>query len=331
MSVVLLCLLSVGISFLVTFVAVPICSFLAWHLHFVDKPDGKVKQHAQVVPYLGGVAVYVGCMLPIIFMVPIDLSFLLFLSGATLFLLIGLIDDLFVLIPLQKIVGQIMSAFLFYKSDFYKNNFLGDGYISFIIAFFWILSISQAFNLIDIMDGLATTVAIGCAVTFLFFALSFNASIAIVLLSSMLGALIAFLWYNRPPAKIYLGDAGALFIGGTLAAAPFFIPWGSANCYGYIASIIIFAIPLLELTSLIIIRTYRGIPFYKPSPDHFAIYLMKNGWSKKKILVYISFLSLILAVSAIQLVFNYCCFLITVLEGVIFLVAWISVVGGFLK
>src|SRR5204862_2702271 len=122
-----------------------------------------------------------------------------------------------------------------------------------------------------------------------------------------------------------------LFIGGTLAAAPFLIPWGSGNYYGYVASIIIFAIPLLELASLIIIRTYKGIPFYKPSPDHFAIYLMKNGWSKKKILMYILFLSLILATSAIQLALNYCCFLITVIEGVIFLVAWIIVVGGFVK
>src|SRR5271170_7608125 len=98
MSVVLLCLLSIGISFLVTFIAVPICSFLAWRLHFVDKPDGKVKQHVQVVPYLGGLAVYVGFMLSIILTVHIDLSLFLFLSGATLFLLIGLIDDLFVLI-----------------------------------------------------------------------------------------------------------------------------------------------------------------------------------------------------------------------------------------
>lgn len=332
MSALLLSILSVGISFVVSFFMVPLCCFLARRLQFIDKPDGVVKQHAQAVPYLGGVAVYGGFIFATLIFAHLDYFFLLFLSGATMLLFVGLIDDLYVLSPLQKLFGQIMAALLFLKSGFYiKEGFLYSKSLSFLISFFWIVSLSNAFNLVDVMDGLATTIALCSAITFLFFAFLLDSLVAIIVLSSLLGSLIAFFWYNRPPAQIYLGDAGALFIGGVLAVTPFFLKWEQYNNYGYVVPIIVLAIPLLELTSLVVVRTYKGVAFYKPTPDHFSLYLLRNGWSKQGILAYVFSLSLVLGVTAALFLFNFICSLTTIIIGFLFLIVWCAVIGDFLR
>jgi UDP-GlcNAc:undecaprenyl-phosphate GlcNAc-1-phosphate transferase len=147
----------------------------------------------------------------------------------------------------------------------------------------------------------------------------------IVLLTAFLGSLCAFLWYNRPLASIYLGDAGSLFIGGFLATTPFLLNWGTYITYGYISPIVILGIPLLEVVSLIIIRCYKGIPFYRGSSDHFACYLQAKGWKKDHILLYVFGLSSMLG--TIAFLFTYgiipvhflCCL------GVFFLAGWVKI------
>ena len=95
---------------------------------------------------------------------------------------------------------------------------------------------------------------------------------------------MAFLWYNKPRARIYLGDTGSLFIGGFLAAIPFLFPWSALHPHGFITPALVLWIPLFEVVSLIVIRTRKGIPFYKGSPDHFCHYLQRWGWSVPAIL-----------------------------------------------
>ena len=146
------------------------------------------------------------------------------------------------------------------------------------------------------MDGLATTLASCAAATFLVIAIYLGHIELAIILSAFLGALIGFFVFNRPEAKIYLGDAGALFIGGFLATVPFLFDWGTFHAYGYLTPIIVLAIPLLEVGTLIIIRRYKGIPFYRGSPHHFSIYLQEKGWSKYKILLYVLLMSFWLAI-----------------------------------
>ena len=145
------------------------------------------------------------------------------------------------------------------------------------------------------MDGLATTTAIGATGSFIMVSIALHQYDIMTLLCAFLGALLAFLYYNRPPATIYLGDAGSLCIGGFLATVPFFLKWGTYNTYGYLTPVIILTIPIVEIVSLIVIRSYKGIPFYKGSPDHFCHYLQKNGWNKYGILLYVFCISTILA------------------------------------
>ncbi len=322
-------LFTVIFSYLVTLYLVPIFCSLANKLHFVDVPDGKIKKHTSAVPYLGGVALYFGFLCGLILTIPFENKISLFLVGITFLLFVGLIDDLLVLKPYQKFFGQIIAALCFLKSGlFLKETFLFHNFWRIPVSFLWVLSIINAFNLVDVMDGLATSIAICATVSFLIMGFIFKIRIIVILLGSLLGGLCAFLWYNKPEARIYLGDAGALFIGGVLATVPFLFKWGIYTEYGYLTPVIILSIPLLEISSLVFIRLYKGVPFYCATPDHFSLYLLKNGWSKWAILYYIVGLSTILCIVSIMFVFNIISLICTIGIGIVFLFIWILSISG---
>lgn len=313
-------------SFLVTFYLVPLFCLLARRLQFVDVPDGKIKVHKQATPYMGGIAVYVGFLAALGLTYPFENSFFLFLVGITLLLFVGLIDDLIILRPYQKLFGQIIAMLCFLKAGLYlKGHFFSD-FLSISLSSLWILSIINAFNLVDVMDGLASTLAICAAVSFLGIALYLQQAAVVVLLCAFIGALAAFFWYNKPTAQIYLGDAGSLFIGGFLATIPFLLNWGTYNEVGYLAPIIILSIPLIEVATLIVVRAYKKIPFYNGSPDHFSIYLQNNGWNKWQILSYVAGLAAILFVVAFLFMLNLISFQLVCYLGLFFLLAWYLVV-----
>jgi UDP-GlcNAc:undecaprenyl-phosphate GlcNAc-1-phosphate transferase len=323
---------ALAISFLITFYLVPIMRSIAFKFGILDVPDGKVKMHKQSTPYLGGLAIYLGFITTLALVFPFANEMFLFMVGATLLLFVGLIDDLLIAQPYQKFGGQIIAALCFLKAGlFLKESFFIHHALSIPLSFLWLLTVINAFNLVDIMDGLATTLAICATISFLLISLALQNYNAVLLLGSFLGALVAFWWYNKPSAQIYLGDAGSLFIGGFLAAFPFFIKWGGHNQIGIFAPAILLAVPLLEVVSLVIIRSYKGIPFYRPSPDHFALYLQNNGWSKWQILSYLSAISCILFIAAWLLVTNHISISFLCGSTILFLLGWFWIMRSKLK
>lgn len=315
---------SLVFSFLITAYLVPVLIAIAHKWQFMDVPDGKIKQHAQATPFLGGIAVYCGFLAGLMFTVPFENYIVLLLVGSTLLLFIGLVDDFVALAPYQKFFGQFLVGLCFLKAGFYLKEQFFYNTINIPISLLWILTVINAFNLVDVMDGLATTLAISATISFLVLALYAHHVALIITLCAFLGALCGFLWYNKPPAHMYLGDAGALFIGGFLATIPFLLNWGTYTPYGYLAPVIILAIPLIECTSLIIIRWHKKIPFYRGSPDHFCHYLMRSGWSKATILVYVVLLSIFLGVVAFFLSQGVLNLPQTIILGVVFMVIWIA-------
>lgn len=296
---------SFSISFLLTFYLVPLFLIIAKKLNILDTPDGSVKVHEKPIPYLGGFAVYFGFITTLSLVFPFENDVFFMLLGSTMLLFTGLIDDILRLQAYQKFFWQFVAAFCFLKSGFYlKESFFLANMWNFPISLLWILSVVNAFNLVDVMDGLATLIACCATATLLVISLFFGQQALALLLACFLGSLFAFFCYNKPPAKIYLGDAGALFIGGMLATIPFLFKWGTFNSYGFFTPAIILAIPLLEITALILIRTYKGIPFYQASPDHFSIYLQHYGWSKYQILAFILLLSAIILIIAVSFSLN---------------------------
>lgn len=316
-------------AFFLTFFLVPLFSKIAFKFNILDKPDGKLKKHSRAIPYLGGVAIYFGFVISLItakICLNIDIN-ILFLGGITLLLILGLVDDLYVLSPKAKILGQFLSCLFLVKS---LINFNFDIFTSVYACFlmFWLLSLINAFNLIDIMDGLAISVACLSATFFLFYATFFSDFSLSALLLSLLGATSAFYCYNKPPAKIYLGDAGSLFLGGTLA----FIPLTLLNKLQPISinllilPIFLLAVPILELIGLILIRMYKKIPIYLGSPDHFAIYLQKKGWAKGNILVFAAILSVVLFFISFFYIFNFINIFLFLFLSIISLLLWCIII-----
>lgn len=212
------------------------------------------------------------------------------------------------------------------KAGFYFKEHIFTNIWNIPLSMLWILTLINGFNLIDIMDGLAATIAICVSITLLIIAFILKNMVVVTLLAALIGALFAFFCYNKPPvANIYLGDAGALFIGGFLATIPFLLSWGSYTIDGYISLPIIFALPLSEVIALIIIRTYKGIPFYQGSPDHFACYLQAAGWNKKQILLYVFFYSLIVGSISLSFFLSFLSFYQFLATSVVALTIWFMV------
>lgn len=289
------------IAYLLTWYIVPLCIKLAHGLRIIDAPDGIIKNHKNPTPYLGGIAIFVGFLTSIAFVVPFENSSLfLLIIGLSLIVFLGLLDDIVTLSPGQKIIGQAIIALALVKAGFYLKIHAFYNPITLAISFLWMITLMNAFNLVDIMDGLATTLALCSAVFFLITTLCFKNYEAALLLSALIGSLCAFFYFNKPLAHIYMGDTGSLFLGAFFGAIPFLCSWGTCTPYGYYAPLLFLAVPLAELMSLIIIRTYKGIPFYKASPDHYALFLKRCGFSDTMILIISAIVALIIGSAALM-------------------------------
>jgi len=294
--------------FILALALVPLFQALAHKFGILDRPNGALKVHGQPTAYLGGVAIYCATLITYIavnFFIPQVKIFSnplvpLYGAGLTVLLVGGLIDDIFTISPLKKLAIQTIACLMFVKAGLVFKPMCLQSLLPFLpqdpaflaglgiaLTLWWMLSIINALNLIDIMDGLATSVS-WCALVAMIgmgVAAPLPRSPMILLLVPFLGILAGFFLYNKPKASIYLGDAGSLFLGGVLATMPFFMGWGQTTSWiVFIAPCCFLVVPIFELCSLMLIRAYLRIPVYHGSPHHFAIYFKRRGWSTPTVL-----------------------------------------------
>src|SRR5262245_1676680 len=288
------------LSFIFSFCWTPILRQAAIQLGIVDKPDGELKTHREVIPYLGGVAVFAAYLLTIGVLTDFeDRETLGLLLSGSIALLVGLIDDFGVLSPKQKMLGQCLAALVLIKSGtFIKLTFL-PVWIAIPLTLLWIVAVTNAFNIIDIMDGLAS--GVGAVAAARIAAANYlagrdsQAFLAAVLAGSALG----FLRHNFYPAKIFLGDAGSMFIGFMLAALSMNAGYTRVHLLAVISPVLILGIPLFDLLLVMFIRWRRGLPVMKGSPDHFALRLRRCRLSVRETAVTAYVVGLILAGTAL--------------------------------
>jgi len=253
----------------------PVMATAARQLGIVDKPDGNLKAHADAIPYLGGLAVFVSFLCGVGLFTTFAQETLGLLLSGTIILMVGLIDDFGAMTPRQKLAGQTLAALVLIKSGiFIKLEFLPAA-VAIPLTVLWILSVTNAFNIIDVMDGLAGGVgclaAIAIAVANVMVGRESIALLSIVLA----GAILGFLRSNFYPAKIYLGDAGSLFVGFMLAALSMNAGYTRFNLIAAISPALILGVPLFDLVFVMYVRWKKGIPVMKGSPDHFALRLLR--------------------------------------------------------
>ena len=276
---------SIFTAFAITAFFIPIFIKAALAFNIVDAPDGALKRHERVTPYLGGAALFCGFLVSLAFFAPMRSGFIYFILGCVGLVLLGLLDDIYVFSPLTKISGQFIAALLFVLSGAALNFSFLPLWFNLAATVFWYLSVINAFNLVDIMDGLCAVIGLCVTFALLIYALAQSNFFVIAILSSLFGALFAFFLYNKPPAKIYLGDSGSMLVGGVLAYSSSAIQW-PGDYFSFFMPLLALGFVIFELCSLVVVRSYKGIPFFRGSPDHFYHYLSKKQFTKHQILLF---------------------------------------------
>ena len=264
-------MLALGIALYFT----PILRAAALRFGIVDRPDGRLKQQGEPVPYLGGLAVYLAFLFALAISPTWTPQTLGLLLGGTLVLLLGLIDDLGALDPKSKLFGQAVAVVALLKSGITIELVWLPWWASYSIAALWLLATCNAFNLIDTMDGLAGSVGLATCASLLLVGLVTSEPLIAVSSAGLGGALLGFLRYNWYPAKIYLGDAGSLFLGLTVGALAMQGSYTKSNTVAALAPAILLGVPLFDMLFVMYVRRRRGLPILLGSPDHVALRLRK--------------------------------------------------------
>lgn len=269
---------SLILSFLLVVFLVPIARRSALSAGIVDRPDGRLKVHHEPVPYLGGIPLYLAYLVTLVTILEPDREVLAIIIGGSLMVLIGLIDDIGKLSPFLKLSAQILTVFVLIRLDIVvKFQFLPET-VNYLITFLWIIGLCNAMNLTDIMDGLAGGVGaissgVLCITTLLNGQLAYS-----ILAASLCGTCLGFLVYNRPPAKIYMGDAGSQFLGVTLGILGLLGDYSHYNFLAIFNPILIFLLPIYDTAYVILMRLLAGRPVLRGSKDHLVVRLRLAGW-----------------------------------------------------
>jgi UDP-GlcNAc:undecaprenyl-phosphate GlcNAc-1-phosphate transferase len=276
--------LLIGISaFALGLVLVPLAMKTAFRLGVLDRPVTDLKKHEKPMPYLGGVAIYLAFMITVVAAKMImhqDIHGVIgILAGATIMMIMGLIDDIKPLGPVIKLFVQLLVAAIMIKVQIHIK-FVDNNIINWGLTVIWIVGITNAMNLLDIMDGLAGGVAAVASLAFFIVALLAGRVNDMIPAVALFGSVTAFLIYNKPPAKIYMGDAGSLFIGFMLSALSLNESYSRVNVLAVLSPILILAVPIFDTFLVSVIRLKKGmLPIYG-SNDHTAQRLVMMGLTK---------------------------------------------------
>jgi UDP-GlcNAc:undecaprenyl-phosphate GlcNAc-1-phosphate transferase len=206
----------------------------------------------------------------------LDTELLALLLASTIVATLGLIDDFGVLTPKAKVLGQLVAIFVLLRAGISVQVVVLPMWARILLTIVWLVGLSNAFNLMDIMDGLAAGVAT-IAAGFLLTVASLNERWVVAAFTvALIGALLGFLKFNFYPASIYLGDSGSLFVGLTLGALAMVMDYTQHNPLGWVAPLFILALPILDTVYVTFLRLKAGRKIYHGSPDHFPLRLRKR-------------------------------------------------------
>jgi UDP-GlcNAc:undecaprenyl-phosphate GlcNAc-1-phosphate transferase len=239
----------------------------------VDRPDGRLKTQREPVPYLGGVAIYLAFLLAVATTYTLSADVLGILLAGSIVVLLGLLDDLGQLGPWTKLAGQCVAVLVLVKSGLTIQLAFLPSAVALLLSVVWLLATTNAFNLIDVMDGLSAGTAAVAAGALLVVADWNGRTASAAMLAALAGACVGFLRYNLAPARIYMGDTGSLFLGLSLGALAMNNAYTEHNDLAALAPAMILGVPLFDMLFVMYVRWRRGLPLMLGSPDHVALRL----------------------------------------------------------
>ncbi|MCI0428868.1 MAG: undecaprenyl/decaprenyl-phosphate alpha-N-acetylglucosaminyl 1-phosphate transferase [Nitrospiraceae bacterium] len=278
-------LLTFVLALLVALYGVPIARQAALKYGIVDAPDGRLKHQQEPVPYFGGLAIYLAFLMSLAFTFEFRHDVLGIILSGTIVVMLGLIDDFGVLTPWTKLAGQLLAVFVLIKSGIRIEIAAFPEWLDLVLTVFWMVGLINAFNLLDIMDGLSAGVGAVSASCLLVVALVQGDQTVAFMLAALIGSLLGFLWHNWHPARIYMGDTGAMFIGLLLGAMTMIEQYPSDHPLSLLTPVFILGIPIFDTLFVMYIRYRRGLPIFWGSPDHIAIRLRHWGMSVPQIVI----------------------------------------------
>lgn len=316
------------LAFIVSFMATPYSIKIAEKIGAIDIPKDDRRMRKKSIPKLGGLAVIAGFAISLIYLISVmniegsinlfdENSYFKKLIGVGLGVIIititGVIDDTKTLKPLQKLFGQVLAAMVAVafgiqidSADipFITNVELANE-ISMIVTVIWIVGITNAINLIDGLDGLSSGIAlISCVSLLIIFALNDSPMVAILMITSLIGALVGFLPFNFSPAKTFIGDTGSNFLGYILSIVSIL---GVAKTYTAVVialPMLVLGLPIFDVVWAIIRRVIKGKSIkaiFKADKGHLHHRLLARGFSQKQAVLVMYAMSAALGLFAIIL------------------------------
>ncbi len=304
-------------ALLLSVILTPFVIRLAHLVGAVDAPNAR-KVHTRIMPRLGGLAIYLAFVGGFLALSPafglIDTGLKAnaawgILIGGTIIVLTGVLDDRFELSPKFKLLGILAAAIVVVsfdmKVEFINIPFLGAGHsfgewLSIPITIFWIVGVTNAINLIDGLDGLAAGVSAISIGTILVLAVMMGNVTVIILCAVLLGSILGFLFFNFHPAKIFMGDSGALFLGFSIATLSI-LGFKQATLVSFVVPLLIIAIPFSDTIFAIIRRKLNNKPWNAADKNHLHHCLLELGLSHRNTVLLIYGLSGVFGLLAILL------------------------------
>ena len=308
--VVLALLAALVVSFLVT----PVVKSFAYKVGAIDVPKDERRMHKVPIPRLGGLAIFIGFMVSILLFVPMEGNRQMqsILLGAVIIVVLGVVDDIMALPALLKFVVQIAAALipalngvaiqaLSNPNVFSQNLYWVLGWLSIPITVLWIVGITNAVNLIDGLDGLANGVSAISGTTVLVIALLASEGQVAVVMAALVGACVGFMPYNLNPAKMFMGDTGATFLGYILATMSIQGLFKFYAVISFAVPFLILGLPIFDTAFAMIRRIAHGQSPMHADRGHIHHRLIDMGLNQKQAVATLYVISAILGLSAVVL------------------------------
>jgi UDP-GlcNAc:undecaprenyl-phosphate GlcNAc-1-phosphate transferase len=270
------------ISFVAVLLLTPLTKYVAHRTGMVAKPRAD-RWHSKPTALLGGVPIFAGFAIALLMSSQYSAKVSGLLLGSGLIFLLGLLDDFFNLSPMRKLIGILAASGVVIASGQALPWFNNSALLDTAVTIFWLVGISNAMNLLDNMDGLAPGIAL-IATLFIAIAFSIDGNLPMLALAlTLAGAVAGFLIYNFPPASIFMGDSGSLFLGFFLGSLALFNEYGrSRNLITVMAGPILpFLMPIFDTTFVTVSRVFSGRKVSQGGRDHTSHRLARVAGSER--------------------------------------------------